>query len=99
MLRFPCGRRPVSSATVFRADSEQNDVIVLANWPNEKAARQFIFSEAIGANRQEKGWWMQQGGVLDTPDIAVLRTIQKGDASAMAAAASEVPGGVRKQAS
>ena len=87
------------NATVFRADNEDNDVIVLAEWPNEKAARQFIFSEAIGANRQEKGWWMQQGGVLEKPEIAVLKTIQKGDHAALAAAASDASGEAHKQAS
>jgi quinol monooxygenase YgiN len=85
------------SAQVYRSGDDGNDVIVIAEWPNEKAARQFIFSEAIGANREEKGWWMQQGGVLDKPEIAVLRTIQKGDSAALAAAAGA--DNVHKQAS
>jgi hypothetical protein len=87
------------NASVFHGGDEGNDVIVLAEWPNEQAARQFIFSDAIGANRKEKGWWMQQGGVIDKPEIAVLKTIQKRDSAALAAAAGEASGDVRKQAS
>lgn len=86
------------SASVYRSADDGNDLIVMAEWPTEKAARQFIFSEAIGANRDEKGWWMQEAGVLDKPEIAVLKTIQKGDSAALAAAAP-LPEEVRKQAS
>lgn len=85
------------SASVFHSSDDGDEVVIVAQWPNERAARQFIFSEAIGANREEKGWWLQQGGVIDKPEIAVLRTIQKGDSALAANAAAS--GEVHKQAS